>query len=273
MEKRSLFFISDGTGISAETLGHSLLSQFQDLESTSITLPYIDNLDKAENAVQQIRQAFEKDGQKPLVFATLVNKEIHACLNKAPYVLFDFFTPFIHRLEEELHMPSMPTIGRGHGVHNTHVYNARIDAINHTLSTDDGLNTRHYDHSDVILLGVSRCGKTPTCLYMAMQLGLRASNFPFTEEVLENKKLPEYLLRNIKKLCGLTIQPEYLQRIRMERRGGGRYATLAQCQHELDTVEQLLRQYHIPVIDTTLRSIEEIATKVVAELGLKRQFQ
>ena len=115
---------------------------------------------------------------------------------------------------------------------NTHVYNARIAAINHTLSTDDGLNTSHYDHSDVILLGVSRCGKTPTCLYLAMQLGLRASNFPFTEEVIDSQTLPDYLIRNKSKLYGLTIQPEYLQRIRMERRGG-RYATMAQCQHEL----------------------------------------
>lgn len=271
MEKRSLFFISDGTGITAETLGHSLLSQFENLEFSSTTLPYVDNLEKVEKAVHLIEQAYEKDGQKPLVFATLVNKEIHAHLSKTSCVLFDFFTPFIKKLEDELHMTSRSIVGRGHGVHNTHVYNARIAAINHTLSTDDGLNTNHYDHSDVILLGVSRCGKTPTCLYMAMQLGLRASNFPFTEEVLDSGTLPDYLLRNMNKLYGLTIRPEYLQKIRMERRGG-RYATLAQCQHELDTVEKLFQRYHIPVIDTTLRSIEEIATKVVSELGLKRQL-
>lgn len=271
MEKRSLFFISDGTGISAETLGHSLLSQFENLEYASTTLPYTDDLKKAEHAVHLITKAYEKDGKKPIVFATLVNKEIHGILSKAPCILFDFFTPFIHRLEEELQVSSKPSIGRGHGVQNTHVYNARIAAINHTLSTDDGLNTDHYDHSDVILLGVSRCGKTPTCLYLAMQLGLRASNFPFTDEVLETKKLPEYLLRNKEKLYGLTIQPEFLQKIRMERRGG-RYATLAQCQHELDTVEQIFKHYHIPMIDTSSRSIEEIATKVVADLGLKRQL-
>lgn len=271
MEKRSLFFISDGTGITAETLGNSLLSQFENLEFNSTIIPYVDDLDKAANAVALISQAFEKDGQKPLVFATLVNKDIHTVLSKAPCVLFDFFTPFIHKLEDELKMASNPAIGRGHGVHNTHVYNARIAAINHTLGTDDGLNTEHYDHSDVILLGVSRCGKTPTCLYMAMQLGLKASNYPFTDHVLDTQKLPDYLLRNINKLYGLTIQPEYLQKIRSERRGG-RYATLAQCQHELDTVEHIYRHYHIPMIDTTLRSIEEIATKVVADLGIKRQL-
>lgn len=270
MEKRSLFFISDGTGITAETLGHSLLSQFQDLEYTSTTLPYVDNLEKVAHAAHLITQAYEKDGQKPFVFATLVNKDIHAHLSQLPCILFDFFTPFITKLEEELHMHSSPMTGRGHGVHNTHVYNARIAAINHTLSTDDGLNTTHYDHSDVILAGVSRCGKTPTCLYLAMQFGLRASNFPFTEEVLEKEKLPESLLRNIHKVYGLTIQPESLQRIRAERRGG-RYATLAQCQHELDIVERIMHQNHIPVIDTTSRSIEEIATKVVADLGLKRR--
>ncbi|MFA6037310.1 MAG: pyruvate, water dikinase regulatory protein [Legionellales bacterium] len=271
MEKRSLFFISDGTGITAETLGHSLMSQFENLEFESTTLPYVDDLTKASNAANLITAAFEKDGQKPLVFATLVNKDIHAYLSKAPCVLFDFFTPFIHKLEDELKMPSNPGIGRGHGVQNTHVYNARIAAINHTLSTDDGLNTNHYDHSDVILLGVSRCGKTPTCLYMAMQLGLKASNFPFTDEVLETRKLPDYLLRNSQKLYGLTIQPEYLQKIRSERRGG-RYATLAQCKHELDTVEQIYHHYHIPMIDTTLRSIEEISIKVVSDLGIKRQI-
>jgi len=271
MEKRNLFFISDGTGITAETLGHSLLSQFENLECTSTTLPYVDNLEKAQHAAHLITRSYETSGQKPLVFATLVNKDIHACLNKAPCILFDFFTPFIHTLESELHMAASPSSGRSHGVQNTHVYNARIAAINHTLSTDDGLNTTHYDHSDVILVGVSRCGKTPTCIYLAMQFGLRASNYPFTDEVLETQKLPDSLLRNMHKLHGLTIQPEHLQRIRAERRGG-RYATLAQCQHELDVVERLMRHYHIPVIDTTMKSIEEIATKVVADLGLKRQI-
>jgi regulator of PEP synthase PpsR (kinase-PPPase family) len=271
MQKRSLFFISDGTGITAETLGHSLLSQFENLDLSSTTLPYVDSIEKAKVAVDQITSAYEKEGEKPLVFATLVNKEIHELLNNAPCILFDFFTPFIAKLETELNMHSSTSVGRGHGVHNTHLYNDRIAAINHTLSTDDGLHTNHYDHSDVILAGVSRCGKTPTCLYLAMQFGLRASNFPFTEEVIDTGKLPESLLRNIHKVYGLTIQPEFLQRIRQERRGG-RYATLAQCQHELDTVERIMRQNHIPMLDTSSRSIEEIATKVVADLGLKRRI-
>ena len=185
MQKRNLFFISDGTGITAETLGQSLISQFEDLSYDATTLPYIDTIEKADHVAHLINQAYQENGHKPLVFATLVNKHIHARLSQTNAILIDFFTPFIQELEQELGVAASGSIGRGHGIHDTHIYNTRIDAINHTLATDDGLSTQRYGQSDVILIGVSRCGKTPTCLYLAMQFGLRASNFPFTEEVLD----------------------------------------------------------------------------------------
>ncbi len=263
MMKRNVFFISDGTGITASHLGNSLLTQFEGIEFDQYTIPYVDTIDKAHKVAERINNAYQRDGYKPLIFATIVNPEVHQILSRCDGVLLDFFQTFIGPLETELHQESSHTIGRTHGVKNYNQYMLRINAVNFALASDDGVNHKAYDQADVILVGVSRCGKTPTCLYLALHHGLYAANYPFTIEDMGAIALPKFLRPHKPKLFGLTIEPERLQQIRQERRPNSDYASLNRCQKEVKEVENLLRQEQIPFVNTTTRSIEEIAAEIV----------
>jgi len=269
--KRTAFFISDGTGITAQTLGHSLITQFEKIELAQTALPYIDTVEKAQAAVERINHVYEHDGQKPLVFSTLVNTQIREVINTCNGLCLDFFQTFIGPLEVELATPSSHSIGRSHS-RNKKEYTSRIDAINFTLSTDDGVNTHQYEEAELILVGVSRSGKTPTSLYLALQYGIRTANYPITEDDLDSNALPKVLLPYRSKLFGLTIDPARLHAIRNERRPSSRYAALAQCQRELRIVEQLFKHSNTPYLNTTQLSIEEIATKIMISLGIERQL-
>jgi [pyruvate, water dikinase]-phosphate phosphotransferase / [pyruvate, water dikinase] kinase len=270
--KRTIFFLSDGTGITAETLGHSLLTQFEQIQFDKITIPYIDSVEKAQQAVAQINHAAEKDGVKPLVFSTLVNPEIRSILANSSGLVLDFFAAFIHPLEKELETKSSHRIGRMHGLVDYNAYMTRINAVNYTLSHDDGIGSKNYAQADLILVGVSRCGKTPTCLYLALQFGIYAANYPFTEEDMADLKLPAALQQHKAKLFGLSIEPERLYLIRQERRPDSRYASLAQCELEVKKVEQLFRKENIPYLSSTARSIEEISSSLLTTLGIKRRL-
>ena len=269
--KRTVFFISDGTGITAQTLGHSLITQFDQIEFAQVAIPYIDTPEKAHAVFERINLTHQQDGQKPLVFSTLVNANIYHIIQKCTGLCLDFFQTFIVPLEVELNTPSSHSIGRSHSS-NKKAYTSRIDAINFTLSTDDGINTHQYKEAELILVGVSRSGKTPTSLYLALQYGIRTANYPITEEDFDAHQLPKILLPYRQKLFGLTIEPNRLHAIRTERRPSSRYASLEQCQHELRIVEQLFMQANIPYLNTTKLSIEEIATKIMVSLGIERQL-
>ncbi len=270
--KRTVFFISDGTGITAEMLGHSLLTQFEALTICPITIPYIDTTEKAEKTVGLINRAQEKDGVKPLVFATLIDQDLHRVIAKGNGQLFDLFNTFIQPLEKTLDMKSSYRVGRSHAMVDYDAYKARIDAINYALSNDDGIGTHNYHKADVIILGVSRSGKTPTCLYLALQYGIFAANFPLTEEELENDHLSNELKSYKDKCFGLTIEPQRLQSIRSERRPNGRYSQADQCRKEVRMVESLYQRENIPFIDTTQFSIEEIATRLLAITEIPRRI-
>lgn len=264
--KRKVFYLSDRTGITAETLGHSLLTQFEGFEFERESLRFIDTEDKARYAAERIRQA---DGEgRPLVFSTLVDPACRDIVVAAPCVFFDLFDVFIGPLEQELGVPSSHTAGRSHGMHNTEGYASRIDAINFALSHDDGATTRDYDRAQLILVGVSRSGKTPTCLYLALQYGIFAANYPITEEDLDELALPPRLRPYRDKMLGLTIKPERLQRIRAERRPDSRYASLRQCQFEVRQVEALYRKEGVRMLDSTAMSVEEIAASALDLLKL-----
>ncbi len=270
--KRYVFMISDGTGITAEALGHSLITQFENTKFERLTIPYVDSLKKAEHAIQQINQAFEEQGIKPLVFMTLIDPEIRNYFKRANARLFDLFSTFIGPMEEELNEKSSYTVGRTHGVVNSKLYLHRLEAIDFALSHDDGVKTRGYDKADIILIGVSRCGKTPSCLYMALQYGILAANYPFTEEEIIGFKLPEILKPYKNKLFGLTIDPHRLQQIRAERRPNSKYASPEQCRLEVQEVEAMYQKEKIPYINSTKYSIEEISTKILASSGLQRKI-
>lgn len=271
--KRTAFFISDGTGITAETLGQSLLAQFENIQFTKLTRPYIDSIEKARAMVQQIDAAAERDGVRPIIFDTIVNQEIRDVLAAANGFMIDIFSTFLAPLEQELTSHSSYSVGKSHSIGQNSNYMERIEAVNFALDNDDGARTRHYDKADLILVGVSRCGKTPTCLYMAMQYGIRAANYPLTEEDMERLQLPASLKPYKHKLFGLTIDPDRLAAIRHERKPNSRYASFAQCEFEVREVENLLRRENIPHINSTHFSVEEISAKILVEKGVERRLK
>lgn len=269
--KRYAFMISDGTGITAENLGNSLITQFESITFEKYTLSYIDTLDKANEAVLKINQCYQATGSRPLLFMTLINSDIARTLKQSAGCAFDLFNTFLSPLEDELGAKSSYTVGRTHGVADNERYASRIEAVDYALAHDDGINTKGYSKADIVLIGVSRCGKTPSCLYMALHFGIRAANYPFTEEDLTTFKLPASLRPFKHKLFGLTIDPERLQHIRTERRPNSTYASLDQCRLEVAEVEAMYKDEKIPYLNSTRFSIEEIATKVLSIAAIKRR--
>lgn len=265
-----VFFISDSTGITAQTLGNSVLSQFEGCDFDSTVLPYIDTLGKAEEAVERINQSFEATGKQPIVFDTVVNPEIHEVISKANALNFDVLNNYIKPIEETLNIQSGYTVGKAHGIAQDSHYKSRIDAVHFALENDDGGKIHNYDKADIILIGVSRCGKTPTCLYLALQFGIYAANYPITDDDLGELRLPQALKAHKSKLFGLTIDAERLALIRNERKAGSRYASMKQCEYEINEVEALFRQNRIPFLQTTDSSVEEIASKILSEAGIER---
>ncbi|GAA6133356.1 pyruvate, water dikinase regulatory protein [Oceaniserpentilla sp. 4NH20-0058] len=268
--KRQAFFISDGTGITAETLGHSLLSQFESIDFEQTTLPYIDTLDKAKEVVLRLN-AIASEGGRAIVFDTIINQDIRDEISKADAFKVDIFATFLAPLEKELNMGSSYSVGKSHAGGDNKSYLARIDAVNYALDNDDGSKIKHYNKADIILVGVSRSGKTPSCLYLALQYGIKAANYPLTEEDLGNGELPEALKPYKDKLFGLTIDPERLAAIRNERKANSRYASLNQCYYETEEVEMLFRRMNIPFLTTTDLSVEEISTRIMVDSKLIRR--
>jgi regulator of PEP synthase PpsR (kinase-PPPase family) len=273
MDRRTVFFVSDQTGVTAETMGHSLLTQFDGHAFRQVTLPFISTVDKAEEAVRRINATAESEGLRPVIFSTLLQEDLRDIINRANGLCLDFFDAFLGPLELELKAKSSRAQGKAHGIADVGAYTLRINATNFALANDDGATTRDYDRADLILVGVSRSGKTPTCLYMALQYGIFAANYPFSEEELEAGRLPQALVPHQRKLYGLTIAPERLQQIRNERRPNSRYASPSQCEFEVRNAEGIFVRYDIPFINTTECSIEEIASRMLDKTGLERRLR
>jgi [pyruvate, water dikinase]-phosphate phosphotransferase / [pyruvate, water dikinase] kinase len=273
MDRRTVFFVSDQTGVTAETMGHSLLTQFDGQAFRQVTLPFISTVDKAEEAVRRINATGEAEGVRPVVFSTLLQEDLREIIKRANGLFLDFFDAFLGPLELELKTKSSRAQGKAHGMADLGAYTLRINATNFALANDDGAVTRDYERADLILIGVSRSGKTPTCLYMALQYGIFAANYPLTEEELESSRLPPVLVPHRKKLYGLTIAPDRLQQIRNERRPNSRYSSPSQVDFEIRTAESIFTRYDIPCISTTECSIEEIASRILDKTGLERRLR
>jgi hypothetical protein len=271
--RRTVFFVSDQTGVTAETMGHSLLTQFEASNFQAVTLPFISGVEKAEEARRRIDATGVADGVRPIIFSTMVNDAERDIVKLANALFLDFFDAFLGPLEAEFKVKSSHAAGRAHGMADLTAYNARINATNFALANDDGGKYREYEQADVILVGVSRSGKTPTCLYLAMQYGVFAANYPLTEEDLEGNGLPAVLKPHQKKLYGLTIRPDRLQQIRHERRPDSRYASASQVQYELRTAEQVFQRFGVPTIDTTDCSVEEISSRILHRTGIPRRVR
>ncbi|MDX9706560.1 MAG: pyruvate, water dikinase regulatory protein [Azospira sp.] len=268
---RSVFYVSDGTGITAETLGHSLLTQFEGVRFKQVRIPFVDTPEKAHAVIRRIEETGLADGVRPIVFTTLVNTELAQMVHAAKAMCFSFIETFVAPMETELGVKATYSVGRSHGSIDTSDYKNRIEAINYTLAHDDGVTDRDLETADVILVGVSRCGKTPTSLYLAMQFGLKAANFPLIPEDFERGRLPGTLDRHRGKLFGLTIQPERLAQIREERRPNSRYASLENCRNEVREAEKMMKREGIRWLDSSTKSIEEISTTVMQEVRLENR--
>jgi regulator of PEP synthase PpsR (kinase-PPPase family) len=267
---RTVFFVSDGTGITAETFGHSVLTQFE-LRFRQIRLPFIDTAEKAHAAARRINDAFAADGQRPIIFSTLVESALSGVIRQSSGMHMDLIQTFVTPLEQELGVKSTHTIGRSHNIVDSEEYKNRIEAINFSLMHDDGQSHRNLAEADVILVGVSRSGKTPTSLYLAMQYGIKAANYPLTPDDFERAKLPSVLPEFRSKIFGLSITPERLSEIRHERRAGSKYASIENCRYEVNEAELMMKREGIRWLSSTTKSIEEIATTVLQEIKPNRR--
>jgi len=270
---RTVFFVSDHSGVTAETMGHSMLTQFEGLAFQAVTLPFINSVEKAQEARVVINATAANDGVRPVIFSTLVRDAEREIVKGSDGLFLDFFDAFLGPLEAELSLKSSHALGRAHGMFDAAAYMTRIDATNFALANDDGGSSRDYDRADVILLGVSRTGKTPTCLYLALQYGIYAANYPLTDEDLESRHVPVAVRSHQQKLFGLTIGPERLQQIRQARRPDSRYSSHQQVQFELRAAEQLFQRYGVPFIDTTQCSVEEISSRILQSTGIPRRLR
>lgn len=274
MNDRTVCFVSDRTGVTAETLGHSLLQQFGGIEGRTVTMPFVASVKQAHGVVARINEIARRDGARPIVLCTLVDEEIRAVLRTSNGFVLDLFGAFLEPLEVELGRPSAHVTGeavRPWGKDPAH--SARVDATDFALANDDGAGHRDYRSADVVLVGVSRSSKTPTSLYLALQYGIRAANVPLLEEDFEQREMPRELQPHRSKLFGLTIRPERLQQIRQERRPGSRYASAAQVEFELRSAQDLMARNQIPFIDVTDYSVEEIASRILDRMNLERHIR
>ena len=266
MPNRTVFLISDGTGITAETFAKAILNQFES-NHRMVRLPFTDSVDKAHNVVREINHTAQREGNRPIVFTTLVNMSVLEVIKaNCQGMMLDMFGTFVAPLEAELGIKSNHRVGRFSDASKSREYHDRIEAINFSLAHDDGQSNKDLAGSDVILVGVSRSGKTPTSLYLAMQYGIKASNYPLIPEDFERRKLPPALVPHRKKIFGLTIQPDRLSEIRNERRPNSRYASLENCRQEVAEAEAMMRRESIRWLSTTTKSIEEISTTILQEI-------
>ncbi len=272
MNNRHAFFISDSTGQTAENLGNALLAQFENTQFTPVYMPYTDTKQKARAALLRIRSSVQLADSKPLIFSSILSTSIRETIAEADGFVIDIFGSFLPGLEEELQEKSMSHVGKSHANPAEEKAMLRIDAVNYALDNDDGMRVNRYGQADIVLVGVSRSAKTPTCLYMGMQYGIFAANYPLTEEDLEDGRFPEALLDHKDKLFALTIAPERLSAIRNERRSGSKYASLRQCEWEVKEAESLYRKLGLKKVITTHLSVEEIGAHILVETGLVRRL-
>jgi regulator of PEP synthase PpsR (kinase-PPPase family) len=269
--RRTVFFVSDGTAITTETFGHSLLTQFPGIEFRQVRIPFVDNPAKAADAVARIDTACEQDGSPALAFISIIDPQTRAVLAANRGVTLDLFAGFLETLETTLGMHREASVGRAHGVADADRYEDRIKATDYALTHDDGI-ALSYENADLILVGISRTGKTPTCLYMALHFGVKAANYPLTQEDIERQRLPPQLRPHRTRIVGLTIDADRLAQIRETRRPGSRYASLKQCHWEVDAAESLLRGEGVDIFQTTNASIEEIASRILVHMGVQREM-
>ena len=267
--QRTVFFVSESTGITAETLGHSLLSQFPHIDFTYLQRPFIDSEKKALALVNEINLISKEKHFKPLVFATMPEFKINNILQQSDCYYYEVFESILDKIGKDLHTEPTRESGMSHGLINEKIYDARIDALNFTLKHDDAMVLKTLGESDVIIVGVSRSGKTPTSLYLALKFGIKAANYPITDDDFDKNELPQILLNNQHKLFATSIKAKRLHQIREKRRPNSQYSSLETCKSEIKKAQFLYDKYGLHPMDVTSQSIEELAAQIVRKLNLK----
>ncbi len=268
---QNVFFISDSTGITIESLGHSLFTQFPKFTFEKEVFPFVTDKEDAEKVISRIKKVASNSQSKPIVFTSLADEKLKSLFISNGITVFDIFSTFIPDIESHLGTHASHAIGETHGVGSTSGYLQRIDALNFALSHDDGMKINDIEHADIILTGVSRSGKTPTCLYLAMHYNLKAANYPLTDSDFDNPFLPEILSKVQERVFGLTISPQQLNKIREERKPDSQYASYEQCVFEIEKAETMFNNSGLDFINTSAVSIEEIATTIIQHMDLKPQ--
>lgn len=268
---RTIFCVSDHTGVTAEAFAHSLISRFDDVDANYVMRPFTNNAEKLNAVIDEINSV-SRNGRRPIVFSTITNDKGRAQLRQANALVLSLFDEFMTDISAELGMQPSSAVGAYHGIRDLGKYQTRLDAVDYSLATDDGLGTKLYPEADLILVGVSRVGKTPSCLYLSMHYGVKAANYPLTMDDLEKLELPDVLRPNLARIFGLTIAPVRLHQIRQKRRPDSVYASLSRCTEEISLAERLFRQLNIPYTDTTTLSIEEITATVLESTELRTKL-
>ena len=269
--ERPVFIVSDHTGLTAESVARSLLAQFEPVKFRYLMRPFCDTVQEVAQVVQEIEAVAQPNGARAIVFSTLTNPAHTELLKAAPALHFDLFRAYLGELEAELGISPTGQVGRYHQIGDAKAYFTRIDAVDFALSTDDGLGAKSYSAADVILIGPSRAGKTPTCLFLGLQYGIRAANYPLAEDDFERSELPGPIKGYRAKIFGLTIDPKRLQQIRTARKPNSKYASLEQCDYEVRRSLELYKANGVTYFDTTASSIEEIAANLMQAMGLSRR--
>ena len=267
---QDVYYVSGSTAILAEDMGKALLAQFQEIRFREEKIPFIHSPDDAKKALAHILR--QSEGAQPLVFCTIMDQETRDVFNCPQVQFFDIFLNTLELLEKALNTRALRE--PGYSRHFTiSKMDKRVDAIHFSLEHDDGTRTAEYDEAEIILIGVSRSGKTPVSIYLATHMELKAANFPLTADHLDRHELPKDIVRNRKKVVGLTASPQYLHNIREKRYAGSTYASIANCTRELQQAKQLFMRHNIRMLNVEGRSIEEIAVQAIQIIGLAKNQQ
>lgn len=268
MTKFHLHLLSDSTGETLDAVAKAALAQFKGADPVKHLWPMVRNARQMERILEEVEK---KPG---LVMFTLVNEDIRDVLVKGcarlnmPYI--PVMDAVMTALGKFLGEKAEAKPGRQHVLNQE--YFQRIDAMHYTMAHDDGQAPRNLTEADVILLGVSRTSKTPTCIYLANR-GIKAANIP----VVPNCPLPEELFNLKDKLIvGLFTSPDRLIQIRknrllsMKSEPNTDYVDIDAVTQEVQAARRLYAQNNWPVIDVTRRSIEETAAAIINLLNERK---
>jgi len=265
---KDVYYISDSTGILATNLGQALICQFPEVNFSGEKFPFIRTVEDAKKTLAYILS--RSGGRRPLIFSTIINSDVRKIFDSPEVEFFDAFGHFLDRLETCLETPALREPGFARHLDNVHMAK-RVEAIYFCLEHDDGRKVDEFDEADIILLGVSRAGKTPISVYLSTQMGLKSANFPLTSEYLTRYRIPDGIMQNRAKAVGLTTSAQLLNSVREKRYPGSNYAKLSTCIEEIHQAQRIFQKNKIPIISTAGKSIEEAATQVLRELSILKK--